>query len=276
VRLLLGRNDRFVEGRLLRDIDLVVPGDAGERIAAALQSIGYIGDAAATARSPHGQSFHRPWDPASLDLHVEPLSLHEPAALPEWLTARGLWERAVPQSREESRFRLLPPGESLIHAILHTEVADLNHAAGDWALRYLYETAVLSREAAIDWSLLGSLGGPALRRPVEAHLLAAARLFSAALPPGVGGSPRARIHYLRCRLNARHPRYVRRATFLAYKLRQAMAEWYLRRKGFLGDGRSGLWRARLRALRALLGHHRKALPGLLLGGDDDPLPPPRV
>ena len=49
----------------------------------------------------------------------------------------------MPQGREGPRFRLLPPGESLIHAILHTEVADLNHAAGDWALRYLYETAVI-------------------------------------------------------------------------------------------------------------------------------------
>jgi hypothetical protein len=275
-RLLLAGDSDFAAARLLRDIDLVVPSASGTSVGAALTAIGYIGDTGATAASPHGQSFYRPGDPASLDLHAAPLTLHEAKTLPEWLTEAGLWHRALPAALDGALFRRLPDSESLIHAILHTEVADLNYAAGDWALRYLYETAVVTRQTAIDWSRLDDLGSPALRRPVLAHLLAAARLFGAVQPLGLPSSLRLELHFQRCRLNARHPRAIRRPSFLAYKLRQAMSEWYLRRKGYYGDGRTGLWRARARALKDVLRRHKKSLPGLLLGGDDDPLPPPRV
>jgi hypothetical protein len=98
------------------------------------------------------------------------------------------------------------------------------------------------------------------------------------LPDGFARSWPLRRHFLRCRANARHPRAIRRVNILVHKLRQAMAPWYLSRKGFYHRPETGvgLWRARARVLASLLVYHGRRLPRLLFGGEDSGLPPPRV
>lgn len=278
-RLLLAGDGHYVASRLLRDIDLLLaPADWAISVAA-LQAIGYRPAKGDLACPLQGAALVGPGGPADIDLHTAPLSLHEPVALPSYLTAEGFWERADAVAKEGLAYRLLPVAESLVHGILHTEIADLNYAAGDWALRYLLESAVLSRDPACDWSVLAALKGTPLARPVEAHLLAARELFGAALPQGFGFSPAAHRQFRRCRRNISHPHTARRFSMLAHKLRQSMSEWYLRRKGFYPEASSGrwaLWRARFRALGELLREHGPRLAGVLFGGADDPLPPPRV
>jgi hypothetical protein len=118
--------------------------------------------------------------------------------------------------------------------------------------------------------------------PLRAHLYAANALFDARLPDGFARPWRLARHFLRCRANARHPRSIRRVNILVHKLRQAMAPWYLSRKGFYelpeadGNTRASLWGARARALASLVAHHGRRLPKLLFGGEDSGLPPPRV
>jgi hypothetical protein len=278
-RLLLAGNWPCIAGRTLRDIDLLVaPADWSAGIAA-LQAIGYRPAGCDLTRPRQGAALVGPGGPADIDLHVTPLSLHEPVVLPSYLTAEGFWERAETVAMEGLAYRLLPAAESLVHGIVHTEIADLNYAAGDWALRYLHESAVLSRNPACDWAVLAALKRTPLARPVEAHLLAARELFDAVLPVGFASSPAARRQFRRCRRNINHPRTLRRVSLLAHKFRQAMSEWYLRRKGYYPAASSGpwpLWRARLKSLRALLRDYGPRVPRVLLGGADDPLPPPRV
>jgi hypothetical protein len=280
-RLLLAGNSAFMRERCLRDIDLVVPRAAWPTAEAAMRALGYQGGAGAPDGFHQEASFFRDGDVASIDLHIAPLTLHESTLLPDYLTAGGFWDRSAVAERNGVRFRQLPAGENLVHAILHTEVADLNFAAGDWALRYLYETAVISRDpaGAVDWPVLRALDDTTFGLPLKAHLHAARRLFGAALP-GDAASLRVRAQFLRCGLNARHPRSIRPINILLHKLRQAMSEWHLRRNGFYRAGRrSGaaveLWRARLRALGAVVRLHGARLPRLLLRADGG-LPPPRV
>ena len=279
-RLLLAGDSVFARARCLRDIDLVVADSLWARAGVALEEAGYV----KTGSAAHADSFIAANSIVEIDLHRSPLSLHAPAALPAYLTPEGFWPRTIAIDLAGQRCRQLPPGERLVHSILHTEVADLNFAAGDWPLRYLYETAVLTRDpaTAIDWSVVESLAGDDLGLPLRAHLYAANRLFGGKLGEGFAESPRLRRHFRRCRLNARYPRSVRRVNMLAYKFRQAMTPWYLRRKGYLpadagpARGHAGLWSARVRALADLVRHHGLHLPRLLFGDDDDSVPPPRV
>jgi hypothetical protein len=279
-RLLLGGVSPFRHVRCLRDIDLVVPAGGWAKACAALRGAGYRDGSIAS----HAAAFILAGDGVEIDLHRRPLSLHAPADLPAYLTEDGFWDRAIPIDLPVFRCRQLPAGESLVQSILHTEVADLNFAAGDWALRYLYETAVITRDPTIrlDWSAVNDLAGDELGLPLRAHLHAANVLFDGGLPDGFTRSWRLRRHFLRCRTNARHPRSIRRVNILVHKLRQAMSPWYLRRKGFYdrleGDrrARAGLWRARARALAVLLHRHGRRLPRLLFGDDDSGVPPPRV
>ncbi len=279
--LLLGDRSPYRHARCLRDIDLVVPPGDWAKACAALREAGYREGSLA----PHAASFILPGGAVEIDLHRCPLSLHAPANLPAYLTPDGFWQRAIPIALPGFRCRQLPASESLVHSILHTEVADLNFAAGDWALRYLYETALVTRDPTIgvDWSVLNALGEDDLGLPLRAHLHAANALFDARLPDGFARSWRVVRHFLRCRANARHPRSIRRVNILVHKLRQAMAPWYLSRKGFYdrsaagrGSWRARLWCARARALASLVVHHGRRLPRLLFGGAGNGLPPPRV
>jgi hypothetical protein len=276
-RILLVGDPDLRSLRCLRDIDLVIaPGD-WQGACAALRAGGYRDRGVA----PHALSFTPAGEGVEIDLHRRPLSLHAPAYLPVYLSQEGFWPHTIAMELPGLRCRHLPASESLVHAILHTEVADLNFAAGDWALRYLYETAVLSRQPAprLDWSVMENLADSGLRLALRAHLHAAWRLFGARLPSEFAADWRSRRHFLRCLANARHPRTLRRVNILVHKLRQAMAPWYLRRKGFYdeeADSGPGLWRARARALAGLMRLHARRLPKLLFGADDDGLPPPRV
>ena len=278
-RLLLAGDWRYVAGRTLRDIDLLLaPGDWAAGMEA-MQSVGYLPIHGDHDQPQQGAALVRQGGSAEIDLHTTPLTLHEPVSLPSYLTAEGFWERAATITDEGLVYRLLPAAEALVHGIVHTEIADLNYAAGDWTLRYLHETAVLSQDPAIDWSVLAALAGTPLSVAVEAHLLAARDLFGAALPEGFAYSPAAHRQFRRCRRNISHPRTWRRLSMLTHKFRQAMSEWYLRRKGYLPEasgGRKALWRARLWLLRHLLQDYGPRFIRLLVGGTDDPLPPPRV
>ena len=278
-RLLLAGDWRYVAGRTLRDIDLLLaPGDWAVGIEA-LQAVGYQLIYGSDDRPQQGAALVRPGGPAEIDLHATPLTLHEPVWLPNYLTAEGFWERAATIADDGLAYRILPAAESLAHGVVHTEIADLNYAAGDWTLRYLHETAVLSQAPACDWSVLAALAGTPLSRPVEAHLLAARDLFGAALPEGFAISPAARRQFLRCHRNISHPRTLRRFSMLVHKFRQAMSEWYLRRMGYYpqsGGTPADLWRGRLWMLWDLLRVYGPRLLRRPFGGDGDPLPPPRV
>jgi hypothetical protein len=283
-RVILAGQSPFAGARMLRDIDLVVPGDGWVRAQTALGDAGYrhVGEAA------HAAAFMHADGGVELDLHHRPLSLHQPLPLPFYLEEEGFWPSTKPLDLAGLSCRQLPHAENLVHLILHTEIADLNFAAGDWPLRYLYETAVITRTqaSALDWDVLARVGAGDLQNAMKAHLYAARRLFGAALPAGFAEEWAQRRHYLRCRANARHPRSIRRIAILLYKLRQAMAPWYLVSKGFYrpagadgqggDDRRRGLWAARLRAIGALLRNHLRHLPRLLFGGRDNGIPPPRV
>jgi hypothetical protein len=274
-RVILAGESPFAGARMLRDIDLVVPGDGWDRAQTALGDAGYrrVGEAA------HAVGFTHPAGAVELDLHRRPLSLHQPMPLPDYLTEEGFWRRTERLDLAGAGCRQLPHAENLIHLILHTEIADLNFAAGDWALRYLYETAVTTRaeKNGLDWVVLDRLPAGDLRKAMKAHLFAARRLFGALLPGSFAEDWAQRRHYLRCRANARHPRSIRRIAIVVHKLGQAMAPWYLVRKGFYRPARGdSLGAARLRAIGTLLRNHLRHLPRLLLGGGDSGIPPPRV
>src|SRR5262249_6478654 len=214
-RLVLDKRTPFSQGRVLRDIDLLVPAEKWKRAGSILEGTGYRRGGAA----PHAITYVAANGGVEVDLHREPLWLHKPLGLPDYLTAEGFWRRAAQIEGEGVRWYSLPPAENLIHSILHTEVADLNFAAGDWALRYLYETAIVSRRTvnACDWSALEIVQGHDIRVPLLAHLCTARRLFGAEIPASVREDWRSRRHFHRCRINILYPRSVRRASILVYK-----------------------------------------------------------
>ena len=138
--------------RILGDVDLLVPEGTGAKAVRALLSCGYeiVDKGVINYREHHHLAPMR--DPESglfIELHVRPL-------LRKWdcfLPAHSVLEQATPIGFQNGAVRLPTPTHRLIHAIVHDQLSDSNHAARRLDVRQMLELAALiDRYAdAIDW-----------------------------------------------------------------------------------------------------------------------------
>ncbi len=190
-------------GRMIRDLDVLVPRHAADRVFAVLDELGY-GIIARYADGHHAYGdFARPGDPGAVDLHFELLDT------PHVLPARDVWRRAVEINVRNTPFFVPSPTDRVLHNVLHAQIHFLaNYYRGLFELRQLYEFTMLARSdgPAIDWPFIDtSLMQHRLRAPLHAYALMAHRWLGAPWTLPEPASPAVRRYVQHCRLQLRVP-----------------------------------------------------------------------
>jgi hypothetical protein len=256
IALFLG-SDAARSGRMIRDLDLLVPGESADQALTVLDGLGYR----VVERYPAGHNAYgeltRAGDPGAVDLHFELIDA------PHVLPAVDVWRRAMEITVERSRFFVPSPTDRVLHNVLHAQIHHLaNYYLGVIELRQIHDLAVLARlEGEVDWRFIADhLTRQRLDAPLHAHALAAHRLLGS--PWTLPRSPTlaARLHFRRCLLQLQLPVLARlaipTANLRAAFARHRMDGMYdpglpipLRRLhhalSFLRKGTAGDWLARL-------------------------------
>lgn len=186
--------------RMMRDLDLLVPASSRDAAIEVLQSLGY-GLAREYGVSHHAfGDFARPHDPGSVDLHTELVDPHYV------LPASEVWCRGRRLEVDDVRFVAPSPTDRVLHNLLHAQVHHLgNYYRGELPLQQVYELVALARHfgPAVDWSFIERrLTEHRLGTPLHSYLLAGHRLFGLSWPIERPPSRAARLHRLRCLMQA--------------------------------------------------------------------------
>lgn len=201
--------------RMMRDLDILVPGVELDRAVAALQRLGYQPEPNAARR--HRNHHHYPrlmraGTMAPIELHRSlgprgraasgPVFLLDPTdkdpAMPELAALCD----ALPLPARGLTVAGLSPEHRICHAILHSELQDRHHALGVIALKELLDLAAVRERygATIDWSVIRAIFQANQREAVlDSFLLLAERCLDLKQPKGSGNDRAARLHAWRCR-----------------------------------------------------------------------------
>lgn len=196
-------------GRILSDLDLLVPplkvGDCVE----ALAGIGYAIDTLPTnKRLPMVLSRSR--DVGMIDLHNR-LRIESIGG-----DYAGLSRYCRPQPLGASRALLPSPTFRAMILVLHDQLQDRDYWRGLIDLRHLVDLVRISRlPGGIDWTLLASLFAPGNpRTALRTQLLTARNLLGLAVPPELVAGLRPRLQYRRRLLQSARPGLMRVLTTL--------------------------------------------------------------
>ena len=245
-------------GRMIRDLDVLVPREAADDALVVLHRLGYR----VIERYPAGHNafgeLARVGDPGAVDLHFELIDT------PHVLPAADVWRRAVEIAAGSTRFFIPSPTDRVLHNVLHAQIHHLaNYYLGTIELRQLHDLATLTRRYGpdIDWPFIDDcLTRHRLRPPLYAHAFAAHRLLES--PWMLPGPPTlaARLHLRRCLLQLQAPLLARlsvpfanlQAAFASHRMDALYARrgpLLMRRlhhaTRFLHKGSAGDWIARL-------------------------------
>jgi hypothetical protein len=227
----------WCEARGMRDLDILVRPQEAERAVEALHAIGYAGSGAPAPAEHHLPEMRKPGRHFPIELHTEALDF----AGSKLLASAQLWQVSEAGHLSDHAFRILPAEWHLLHALLHHQVGDRGYARHTLAVKDLWE-----------FYRQGSTLAPEGWRSIAAHMerggaadmlgswiVQAGRLFGLAPPEGVWISGRARAHAEATLRRARSPYWLRRALFVADKLRFAFAPETLAVRYRLREGSSG-------------------------------------
>ncbi len=245
-------------GRMIRDLDLLVPREAADKALAVLDGLGYgVIDRYPPGHNAFGE-LARAGDPAAVDLHFELIDV------PHVLPAVDVWRRAGAATVQRTSFFVPSPTDRVLHNVLHAQIHHLaNYYLGTIELRQLHDLAALARRRGrdIDWTFIADhLERHRLQAPLYAYAFAAHRLLGSPWllprPPTLA----ARLHFRRCLLQLQAPMVARlsiplanlRAAFASHRMDGIYARGsplLLRRlhhaARFLHKGHAGDWIARL-------------------------------
>ena len=235
--------------RIMTDIDLLVPTDALPEAVAALAEVGYAPEPEALVKLAghhHYAPLLRLGEPASVELHAHVVVERCQHLLP----TAAAWAESEPVAEEGLRLRVLSPTFRVLHALVHSELSDLNHLKGRVNLRQLHDVAATATRLRheVDW--------PRLRRAMVSRgqhraFAGALALLAALLDFDAGNGLTTRwlgsIHRWRCRQRLVSERFQR----CDHKL-QNFSGYSLERRFGLPPGALPLTRARARYLGRLL------------------------
>lgn len=196
---LAARTPGEVAGRLMVDLDLLVPGDQMPDARRALEGLGYKAPPRKTFADLHELPLVRDDSPGPIELHLALGSRPVAAVLP---TAEA-WEQSSEISVGDGRARALSPSHQVLHNVLHSAVQDGNHVMGGLPLRQLLilSRLVETHGASIDWNMIGRrMEEHKLARHLRDHLWLAHRFAGMELPDD-DVSVWSRLHEGRVRAN---------------------------------------------------------------------------
>ena len=188
-------------GRIMADLDFLVPRPEFETAVYALRRIGYSVLETPTDRSEYSLTLFRPGVLATIDMHRD---LGPQRTL---LPADVAIAAAVRLSSEGLELRALSPTHQVLHAIVNASVNEPHYRMATIALCRLHELVLLSqrRTDAIDWnSVYRGMANEGLQQAVTALLSLARRLLGMPLPPAISETMHARLYVARYLLQTRY------------------------------------------------------------------------
>ena len=200
VHLFEAAPDTF-SGRVMRDLDFMVPEDRIESVISILLRMGFnVTEGEDIDWNYCYPSMERPSNVAPIEIHRFVGQQHN------ILPSEQAWSNAVPLLTTEVDLKALSPTHRVFHNIFHSQIQDRGHELGLLWLRQLYDLAEICRHQAesIDWAALDRLMTQAgLKSVLHCRLYLANRLLSVPLPPEIEPNLQATAHYLRCILLVR-------------------------------------------------------------------------
>jgi hypothetical protein len=234
---------KWHEARSMRDLDILVRSSEAKLANQLLLSMGYMGERDPPPLDRHLPELHLPNSIAAVELHIEALAF--PAR--RVLSTDEVWMRAEPRSFAGASARVLPPEWHLLHGMLHHQLADHGHARRLFAMKGLWEFAMCGHPLSLDgWhSLIEYAERQVIMDMLGSWVVQANRLFGLRIPNALVISDEARRHAEATFRRARAPLGIRRALFVADKLRFGFSRETLAARYDLAGG-DGLAKAALR------------------------------
>jgi len=118
-------------GRILRDLDMVVPGDALETCVDVLRQAGYVPEGEHDGWTYHYRPLHHKDKIVAIELHVRAGEQRN------FITVEDAWAQAVPIEAAGLKMVALAPAHRVMHNIFHSEIQDAGFALGEVCLRQL-------------------------------------------------------------------------------------------------------------------------------------------
>ncbi|MHA1537100.1 MAG: nucleotidyltransferase domain-containing protein [Alphaproteobacteria bacterium] len=199
-------------GRVLRDLDMVVPADQLEACIGLLRQAGYV---------PEGE--HEDWTYHYRPMHhknkIVPIELHvRPGEQRTFISVEDAWAEAVPVKAAGLKMVALAPAHRILHNIFHSEIQDAGFVTGAVCLRQLGDLAAICLRFAdsIDWRAIDShMEQHRMGRLFRARLHLAVELLGAPAPDIEIGGLRSRLHLRHVLMNQRLPRLAYLTHWLA-------------------------------------------------------------
>jgi hypothetical protein len=228
---------QWCEARGMRDLDILVRREDADSAIEALRAIGYACGNDPSPADHHLPEMRKPGRHFPVELHTQALSF----AGRKLLATEHVWAVSDTGRLAGHAFRVLPDEWQLLHALLHHQVSDRGYARHILAIKDLWEFAKLGHALPQEnWrSIAAHMEGGGGSEFLGSWIVQAGRLFGLAPPAGVAISANARDHAEATMRQARSPYWLRRALFVADKLRFAFSGATLAVRYRLGEGDSG-------------------------------------
>jgi Uncharacterised nucleotidyltransferase len=187
-------------GRIMADLDFLVPRSSFEAAVNALRRIGYSLLGTTFNRSEHSLTLFRAGVLATIDLHRD---LGPQRTL---LPADAAITASVPLAIDGLELRSLSPTHRVLHAIVNASVNEPHYRMATIALCRLYELMLLSqrRTFAIDWNAVcRGMANEGLEHAVPALLCLTRQLLGMPLPAAIRETMHSRLYVRRYFLQSR-------------------------------------------------------------------------
>lgn len=210
-------------GRILSDLDLMIPSSSSARASACLQNAGYLRQEGSGA-ADQPAVLYRPQDVGMIDLHIR-----TKAARPHF-TFEMLIDHCSSLRLGNAELWLPSRTFQAVILILHDQLQERDYWRGFIDLRHLLDMQALARSppchdeageigSAIDWpQLLTQFPPGAPRRAAQLQMLTAKNLLGLSIPEHLCGSRWIRAQYRRRIMQLRWPALMPMATLLTVAL----------------------------------------------------------
>ncbi len=202
-----------IGGRVLRDIDLVVPRDALDACIEVLGNAGYEPQDAEDRWTYHYRPLYHKDRMVPIELHVQAGEQRH------FISAEAAWADVVPVDADGLKMVALSHEHRVLHNIFNSEIQDTGFLLGEVCLRQLIDLAAMCvrYQDTLDWrSIETHLQDYGIGRAFRARLLLVRELLGAPVPEDLNSDTlNARLHLKHCLFQQNSPRLTYMARWIA-------------------------------------------------------------
>ena len=200
-------------GRVLRDLDMVVPHTDLDACVDVMQQAGYEPEDAEERWTYHYCPLHHPNRMVPVELHIQAGEQRH------FINAEHAWAHAVPVDAEGLKMVALSPEHRVMHNIFNSEIQDTGFLLGEVCLRQLIDLAAICvrYDAVLDWQAIDAhLQAHGMGRAFRARLLLVRELLGAPVPEDLSSNTLSgRFHLKHCMIQQNSPRLTYMTRWIA-------------------------------------------------------------